>query len=214
MSNQYGNITIKNTQIFKNDRNSSIPLFYSIYFSSITISNSVIKNNYINKKSLIFMETDSMIFINNTTITDNTGYRGSVLLIQHSTQFNSIISNSIFNNNSALYTDTIFLLQANLSVINCTFNDNKAMSSPAVHATYESNLNLTNVEFSGQLGDPAYVKIADESKGFIDSCRFYDTNSIGYGVILKIIESFVIMREAYFKNISFEQGHLVIVYES
>ena len=213
-ANQYGNVTLVNSQIIENSRNNDNHLFYFIYYSNLTILNSTIKNNYLSKSSVIFIEAGSMISIDITLFYNNTGYRGSILFIQHSNTYTSFINNSKISNNLALLTDTIFLLQGKLHIENSEFIENEAESSVAIHGTYESLLSIKNSKFIGHVGDTACVKIGDQSYAFIESCEIYDSSSEDYGVMFKAADSYLSLKGCKIKNIKLLFGNLILASES
>jgi hypothetical protein len=147
--------------------------------------------------------------MNNTLLLNNTGFRGSVLFIQHSSSFLSKINYSTFKFNRAFEINTIFLLESNLSIDHSDFIENTSNGSAGIHVTYESSLKLNNSRFIGHVGLFSCIRAEDSSEVEVFHSQFLNSSEKTSGSLIKTSESSFKCLGCKFSRISYGSGNLI-----
>lgn len=145
-----------------------------ISFKSATIKNSQFDNNHGSRSTVVYANTLTNLTVENSIFENNTAlYSGGVFLTYLNTTTH--ISNSTFKNNNGTNAGGVIYQQrfSNLYVDDCEFFGNYANTGGSLYAHHYSNLTAINSIFvEGKAKTGSAILGADYVKVNVDNCTF------------------------------------------
>ena len=133
-------ISIQNCHFgnFINENGSTV--LYGHYYSHVIIENSVfIQHN--SSKGVLFLQNNCYMFINNSTYSHNVASSPGYSPISLLDRINAVMINTVFINNSAVSGGAVIArFKCKVSLTNCTFTSNKAITGRTLNIFKNKNL--------------------------------------------------------------------------
>jgi len=138
--------------------------------------------------------------ISNCTFESNSAKMGSAIFIQHNTNNNSIIFESVFNYNHADVYGAVSLLDATVLLKSCQFYKNIGPKFPAVVVMFNSFIYIDNSQFLAHSGEGAHMSVQSQSSASVVGSTFTDGYSDLGASSLNIYDSELNCTRCTFKN--------------
>ena len=172
----YSGSSVINNTIFNNSNSYDSVIYSSVDNSEINISNSVFSNNWDRGSVLTIRSPYSNIV--NTTFLNNWAYESAVSCIRECN-----ITDSLFNNNTAIMAGAIYMMQgANLTLNHSVFLNNNATSAGVIYIDGQAlRLSANYNIFVNNTGDEANCLYILYDEGIDDFNRISDYNCNYWG---------------------------------
>ena len=158
--------------------------------------------------------SQSLLYINNSTFSENNASCGGALAVTNNSSF--VIINSTFVSNNAEYYGAIFTLNCTFIIINSTFVNNSALQNSGVLLTIQSAFRIMSSCFvHNTANNNGVLGAVSNSRFSIENSSFANNSAAASGGVIATYSSIFTISASNFTNNSVNfSGGVTITYDS